>query len=112
MIENLISFFIASILLALSPGPDNIYVITQSLANGTKSGIATTIGLVSGCIIHTTLLAFGISLIIITSGNIFYGIKVVGPRARLEVKALLKELRNMGKTILISSHILTELADC
>jgi ABC-2 type transport system ATP-binding protein len=34
------------------------------------------------------------------------------PRARLEVKALLKELRRMGKTILISSHILTELADC
>jgi len=34
------------------------------------------------------------------------------PRARLEVKALLKELRAMGKTILISSHILTELADC
>ena len=33
------------------------------------------------------------------------------PRARLEVKALLKELRRMGKTILISSHILTELAD-
>lgn len=34
------------------------------------------------------------------------------PRARLEVKALLKELSRMGKTILISSHILTELADC
>ncbi|MEC7408564.1 MAG: DUF4162 domain-containing protein, partial [Planctomycetota bacterium] len=34
------------------------------------------------------------------------------PRARIEVKALLKELRSMGKTILISSHILTELADC
>src|ERR1700754_1184334 len=34
------------------------------------------------------------------------------PRARLEVKALLKELRTMGKTILISSHILSELADC
>src|SRR6188768_3547361 len=34
------------------------------------------------------------------------------PRARLEVKALFKELRRMGKTILISSHILTELADC
>ncbi|MEK6234957.1 MAG: ABC transporter ATP-binding protein, partial [Planctomycetales bacterium] len=34
------------------------------------------------------------------------------PRARLEVKALLKELRRMGKTILISSHILAELADC
>ncbi|MCE9545390.1 MAG: ABC transporter ATP-binding protein [Planctomycetia bacterium] len=34
------------------------------------------------------------------------------PRARMEVKALLKELRRMGKTILISSHILSELADC
>ncbi len=34
------------------------------------------------------------------------------PRARLEVKALLRELRRMGKTILISSHILSELADC
>ena len=34
------------------------------------------------------------------------------PRARVEVKALLRELRRMGKTILISSHILTELADC
>lgn len=34
------------------------------------------------------------------------------PRARIDVKALLKELRKMGKTILISSHILTELADC
>ncbi len=34
------------------------------------------------------------------------------PRARLEVKALLIELRKMGKTIIISSHILSELADC
>jgi ABC-2 type transport system ATP-binding protein len=34
------------------------------------------------------------------------------PRARIEIKALFKELRKMGKTILISSHILTELADC
>ena len=34
------------------------------------------------------------------------------PRARIEVKALFKELRKMGKTVLISSHILTELADC
>ncbi len=78
MIENLISFSIASILLALSPGPDNVYVITQSLANGTKSGIATTIGLISGCIVHTTLLAFGISVIITSSEAIFYGIKIFG----------------------------------
>jgi ABC-2 type transport system ATP-binding protein len=33
------------------------------------------------------------------------------PRARIEMRALLKELRKMGKTILVSSHILPELAD-
>jgi len=78
MIETLISFSIATLVLAISPGPDNIYVLTQSLVNGTKSGIATTAGLISGCIVHTTLLAFGISAIITASEEIFYGIKVLG----------------------------------
>ncbi len=78
MIEALISFSLASIVLALSPGPDNIYVLTQSLVNGAKSGIATTAGLISGCIVHTSLLAFGLSAIITASDEIFYGIKVLG----------------------------------
>lgn len=78
MVETLISFSIATLALALSPGPDNIYVLTQSLANGAKSGIATTAGLISGCIVHTTLLAFGLSAILIASEEIFYGIKVLG----------------------------------
>ncbi|WP_026450748.1 LysE family translocator [Aequorivita capsosiphonis] len=78
MIETLISFSIATLALAISPGPDNIYVLTQSLVNGTKSGIATTAGLMSGCIVHTTLLAFGISAIITASEELFYAIKILG----------------------------------
>ena len=78
MIESLISFSIATLFLALSPGPDNLYVIAQSLANGPKSGIATTIGLISGCNVHTTLLAFGVSAIIAASETLFYGLKVMG----------------------------------
>ena len=78
MTEILISFIIATIGLAISPGPDNIYVLTQSLVNGVESGIATTAGLISGCIVHTTLLAFGLSAIITTSEVLFYGIKVLG----------------------------------
>ena len=78
MLESLISFSIATILLAFSPGPDNLYVITQSLVNGTKSGIATTLGLVTGCIVHTSLLAFGVSAIISASYVLFYILKVIG----------------------------------
>ncbi len=78
MIEALLSFSLATLALSLSPGPDNIYVLTQSLVNGTKSGIATTAGLISGCIVHTCLLAFGVSALITASEEIFYGIKVLG----------------------------------
>ncbi len=78
MLESLIPFALASFLLALSPGPDNIYVLAQSLANGAKSGLATSAGLVSGVLIHTTLLAFGVSAVIAASPTLFYGIKVAG----------------------------------
>ena len=78
MLENLYLFSIATIVLAMSPGPDNIYVLTQSLVNGVKSGLATTVGLISGCIVHTSLLAFGISAIITANESLFYGIKVLG----------------------------------
>lgn len=78
MVETLISFTIATLALAIAPGPDNIYVLTQSLVNGTKSGLATTAGLISGCIVHTTLLAFGISAIITASNELFYAVKVLG----------------------------------
>lgn len=78
MIETLITFSIATLALAVSPGPDNIFVLSQSLANGVKSGIATTVGLITGCIVHTTLLAFGISAVITASEKLFYGIKILG----------------------------------
>ena len=72
------SFSFFSFLLALSPGPDNIYVLSQSLSNGFKSGLAVTLGLISGCIVHTSLLAFGLSALIVASENTLWGIKVVG----------------------------------
>ena len=78
MFENLLSFSLATLALAISPGPDNIYVLTQSIVNGSKSGIATTAGLISGCIVHTTFIAFGISAIITASPSIFYAIKIAG----------------------------------
>lgn len=76
--EILISFIGASMLLTIMPGPDIIYVLVQSVTNGKKFGIATSLGLVSGIIVHTTLVAFGVSAIIKQSESIFFIIKVFG----------------------------------
>ncbi|APY09303.1 lysine transporter LysE [Winogradskyella sp. J14-2] len=76
--ETLISFAIAASVLAISPGPDNIYVLVQSITNGKAYGLATVCGLITGCIIHTTLLAFGVSAIIKANEDLFFGIKVLG----------------------------------
>jgi threonine/homoserine/homoserine lactone efflux protein len=77
-IEILFSFSLATLALACSPGPDNIFVLTQSIVNGKKYGLATVFGLISGCIIHTTLLAFGVSAIIKNSESLFFVIKLFG----------------------------------
>jgi threonine/homoserine/homoserine lactone efflux protein len=71
--------FIASVsILAISPGPDNVFVLMQSVVHGKKYGLATVAGLMTGCIIHTTLVAFGVSVIIKENENIFLGIKILG----------------------------------
>lgn len=76
--EILISFIGVSMLLTLMPGPDILYVLMQSISNGKKHGIITALGLVSGIIIHTTLVAFGVSALIKQSENLFFGLKVFG----------------------------------
>lgn len=68
----------ATTALAISPGPDNIYVLMQSITNGKKYGLATVAGLISGCIVHTSLLAFGVSAVIKRNENLFFIIKVFG----------------------------------
>ncbi|MEN8703978.1 MAG: LysE family translocator [Polaribacter sp.] len=78
MIETLLSFALATLILAISPGPDNIFVLTQSIVNGKKYGLATVLGLISGCLVHTTLLAFGVSLVIKQSETLFFIIKLFG----------------------------------
>lgn len=76
--ELLISFIIATSVLAVSPGPDNIYVLMQSITNGRKYGLATVCGLISGCIVHTTLVAFGVSAIIKENETLYFIIKLSG----------------------------------
>ncbi|WP_034057621.1 LysE family translocator [Lacinutrix jangbogonensis] len=76
--DTLLAFVLATSVLAISPGPDNIYVLMQSIVNGTKYGLATVCGLISGCLLHTTLVAFGVSAIIKESDTLFFIIKCLG----------------------------------
>ncbi len=76
--EILFGFILATSALALSPGPDNIYVLMQSITNGRKYGLATVCGLISGCLVHTTLVAFGVSAIIKENDTLFFIIKLLG----------------------------------
>jgi len=64
--------------MALSPGPDNIFVLSNTLYNGKKAGLFTVLGLVTGCFFHTTLVAFGLSEIISFNQNIFLFVKILG----------------------------------
>ena len=76
--EVLLTFISAVAILAISPGPDNIFVLMQSVVYGRKFGLATVAGLMTGCIIHTTLVAFGVSVIIKENESIFFAIKALG----------------------------------
>jgi len=76
--EILSAFALATALLSISPGPDNLFVLTQSMVYGKKFGLATTAGLMTGCLVHTTLLALGVSALIKARPNLYMFIKFFG----------------------------------
>jgi len=77
-IETILAFISASVVLSFAPGPDNIFVLTQSAIRGWKIGILTTLGLCSGLIAHTVLVSLGVAVIFQTSQLAFQGLKIIG----------------------------------
>lgn len=77
-VETLLTFTLASLSLTISPGPDILYVISKSIVQGKKAAILTSLGLTSGLVIHTFLIAFGLSIIISESEYILNSIKIIG----------------------------------
>ena len=74
----MIYFLTASILLTLAPGPDILYLLTKSLADGAKSGIILACGLVSGIVFHTTLVMIGVAALIKSSATALLMLKIFG----------------------------------
>jgi len=73
-----LSFLLTSVFLAIMPGPDNIFVLTESITKGYKNGILISTGLSLGVLVHTLAAATGLSLIIQNSATAFTVIKYAG----------------------------------
>ena len=77
-VETISAFFIASALLAIAPGPDNIFVLTQSALQGKLSGLMVVFGLCTGLLVHTGAVAFGVAVIFQASAIAFTLLKFIG----------------------------------
>lgn len=76
--ETLFAFFTASCLLALAPGPDNLFVLAQSALHGRTAGLIITCGLCTGLLVHTAAVALGLAAIFKTSLLAFTILKYCG----------------------------------
>lgn len=71
-------FLLTGILLNLIPGADTMYIVGRSISQGRNAGIYSVYGIISGSLIHTLLVAFGLSIILTKSLLLFNIIKIVG----------------------------------
>ena len=69
--EMTCAFFVASLLMAMTPGPDVIIVLTQSSLYGMRAGVLTTLGLMTGLLGHTLAVALGVAVLFQTSEAAF-----------------------------------------
>jgi len=76
--ETVVTFFSAALLLALAPGPDNLFVLTQSALRGKLAGLLVMLGLCTGILVHTFAVACGVAVIFQASALAFTALKLCG----------------------------------
>ena len=91
-------FLAAGFLLNLTPGPDTLYILGRSVAQGREAGIASAFGISLGSIFHTCAAALGLSAILATSAQAFAAIKFLGGAylVFLGVKMVLNRRRELA----------------
>ena len=77
-VEMLILFATASVALCAAPGPDNLFVLTQSGLYGRLAGFVVTLGLCTGLLVHTAAVAVGVAVVFQTSELAFNALKLIG----------------------------------
>ena len=77
-IHDLGLFVVAGLLLNVTPGPDMAYIAARSASGGFRDGVAATLGITAGCVVHTLAAALGLSALIAASATAFTIVKWCG----------------------------------
>lgn len=77
-ISSLIPFAVAVVLLALTPGPDMLYIMARSAGQGRKAGVVSALGVGLGIVVHTIAAAIGLSAILMASAHAYDLVKYAG----------------------------------
>jgi len=77
-ISLLVQFAVATLVIAITPGPDMTLFVGRALSEGRAAGFACMFGAMTGIVIHTSLVALGLSALIVASPQAFLALKTVG----------------------------------
>ncbi len=76
--QQVLMFMLAGVLLNLTPGPDVLYIVNQSLRGGVQRGLVAAWGITVGCFVHVAAAALGLGAVLTTSADAFNLIKWIG----------------------------------
>lgn len=74
----LLAFAVATFVIAIAPGPDMALQMSRAINHGFRHGIACGLGAMSGIVVHTTLVALGVSVLIVAAPPLFLALKIAG----------------------------------
>jgi threonine/homoserine/homoserine lactone efflux protein len=77
-LQTAFAFFGVSLLLGITPGPDNVFVLVQSATYGRRAGMLVVLGLCAGLVVHTTAIALGLAAVFAASETAFVVLKFAG----------------------------------
>jgi threonine/homoserine/homoserine lactone efflux protein len=77
-LQTALAFFGVSLLLGVTPGPDNVFVLVQSATYGRRAGMLVVLGLCGGLVVHTTAIAMGLAAVFAASETAFVVLKFAG----------------------------------
>lgn len=111
----LVQFAIASFVLAITPGPDMALYVGRAITHGKDAGLACFSGCVTGVLVHTLLVALGLSALLKTAPTAFFALKILGAgyliwlavQAILHGSSLTLKKETISKKSSLLSHYLT-----